>query len=323
MTSSTEATNTVTGLSKRERFLAAAHLQEVDRPPVGAWIHYHSASFTPRETADAHLAFQRTYDWDYLKVMHDYRLAVPAGLEEVARASDLDRVGDPSLDYVNFDAQREVLTILHDELPDVPLIDTLFSPIQTVVRALGASAVPFFQADPALAHAVLGRVALLLAEYVSGLSALGVDGLYFAVTGAGTDASALGLTSEQFADFVAPYDSHVLEAAEGLVRIIHLHGENLKTDLVVDYPGEVLSWSDRVSRPTIAEVAASGVVPMVGLDEVASIYWTPSQTVADVQRSRAQASDRIIVAPNCTVHSDVSPTVLRALRASVELPLAG
>ncbi len=304
---------------KRERFLAASRGEAVDRPPVGAWIHYGSAWLSPEATAAAHLAFLREFDWDYLKVMHDYRFPT-GGLDQITDPAQFDSIGLPG-DYPNYAAQRRVIELLRAAAPAVPLVETVFAPVQSLVRALGAAVVPLFQADPELAHRTLDRVASRLEEYVSGLAEQGVDGLFCAVTGLGTDWTGLGITPAQFAEWVAPYDRRVFAAAAGLVRIVHPHGENLDVSLIEDYPAEVMSWSPVVSRPTIEEVAAGPRIPMVGLNELGSSYWTPDQVYEDVRRARQAAGDRLIVAPNCTVHTDMNPTALHALRRSVERPL--
>ena len=67
--------------TKRDRFLTAARGGTTDRPPVGAWVHYGSARWSPQQVAEAHLRFYRDYDWDFIKVMHDYRIDLPEGLE--------------------------------------------------------------------------------------------------------------------------------------------------------------------------------------------------------------------------------------------------
>lgn len=308
---------------KRDRFLAAARGQQTDRPPVGAWIHYGSSFWTPDQVAEAHLRFYRQYDWDYIKVMNDFRLELPDGLTEIGDPAQLDLVVPyPDARLANFTKQTEVLRILRAEAPEAAIIETIFSPVQTLVRALGASVVEYFKADQALAHATLGRVAAALAGYAGNLAGLGVDGVFLAVNGASKDATSMGISPQQFRSWVAPYDRQVFAAAQGLVRIVHLHGEGADPELISDYPVEVLSWSDQVSAPTIAAAQATfGWVPMLGLDELNSLYWTPTQTQRAVLAARRQASDRIIVAPNCTLHSDGSPLVLQALRSSVEVPL--
>ncbi len=310
--------------TKRERFLKAAHGEQTDRPPVGAWIHFGSSFWTPEQVAEAHLRYYRHYDWDFIKVMDDFRLQLPAGLTEITDPAQLDEVvPDPQQSLDNLAKQAEVLKIIRAEAPDTAIIDTVFSPTQTIVRALGETVIDFFAADPALAHRTIGRVADALAHYVAGLRDLDIDGVFLAINGASTDPTSFGLSKQQFLDWIAPYDIQVLNAVEGLVRIGHLHGDGADPDLLTDYPFEVLSWSDKASAPTIADAGTKyGWVPMVGLDEIHSLYWTPSRAREEVLAARRAAGDKLIVAPNCTLHSDGSPSVVRALREAVELPLS-
>ena len=309
----------------RERFVAAGHGQSTDRPPVGAWIHYGTSFYNPRQAADVHLWFGEEYDWDYLKVMDDFRLEHPAGLDEITDVAQFaDVVPDPGAPLANLERQAETLRLIREGAPQRAIIDTVFSPMQTLVRAFGADVVEYFKADAALAHEVISRVATALASYASRLGDLGVDGIFLAVNGASSDSSSMGITAEQFDDWVAPYDRQVLEAAAGLVRIIHLHGEGVDLERVRDYPAEVASWSDLTAGISVAEVRDElGLVPMFGLDEVNSMYWTPSRTRQEVRRARELTGDRLILAPNCTVHSDLSPAVLRAFRELAEEPLQG
>lgn len=310
---------------KRARFLAAARGEATDRPPVGAWIHYGSSYWTPEQVAEAHLRFYHEYDWDYIKVMDDFRLDRPDGLEEITDPAQLDLlVPDPSAELTNLAKQREVLRIIRQQAPEAAIIDTVFSPVQTIVRSLGETVIDYLAADPGLAHRTIARVASALAAHVSSLPELGVDGVFFAINGASTDVTSYGLSPAQFRDWIAPYDQLVLAAGEGLVRIGHLHGEGADPALIAEYPFEVLNWSDSVSAPTIAEAKTNyGWVPMLGVTELTSLYWPPSKVVDSVLQVRREAGDQLIVAPNCTLHSDGSPLVLSTLRKAVELPLAG
>ena len=309
--------------SKRDRFLAAARGESPDRPPVGAWVHYGSARWSPEQVAEAHLRFYRDYDWDFIKVMHDYRIDLPEGLEEITDPAQLDDIlADPGVSLDSHARQHEVLELIRTAAPEAAIIETLFSPTQTLVRALGRIVIDYFKADPALAHRTIARVAGVLACYATGLADLGVDALFVAVNGASKDPTSFGLTPEQFRDWVAPYDIQVLAAATPLVRIAHLHGEDAQPELIADYPVEVLSWSDRDSEPAIADATSRyGWAPMVGIDEIDSLYWTPSEAAAHVLRARRAAGDRLIVAPNCTLHSDINPHALEGLRRGVEAAL--
>lgn len=306
-------------MKQSERFNAAVAGAGTDRPPVGAWIHFGSARWSAEQSAAAHLRFYSEYDWDYIKVMNDYRFTVPHGLTEITAPGQLARVGADPVRHPEFDVQLDVLGRIRRAAPDAAVIDTVFSPLQTLVRTLGDTVIPHLRASPDLAHQVLDAVTSRLEEYVARAGEVGVDGLFLAVTGAATDASSWGLSPAEFSDWVAPYDRRVLRAARGVARIIHAHGDNLNVELLRDYPAEVLSWSPQSSGLAIGEVhPATGRVPMLGLDEVGSLYWPPSRVRHSVLTARAEASDRLIVAPGCTLHSDTPPSVLTTLRASVE-----
>ena len=309
--------------TKRERFLTAARGQRPDRPPVGAWVHYGSANWSPEQVAQAHLRFYRDYDWDFIKVMHDYRIDLPEGLEEVTDPAQFDEIlADPGVLLDSHAKQHEVLRLIRAGAPDAAIVETVFSPTQTLVRALGGNIIEYFKADPSLAHRTISRVADVLSRYVAGLPELGVDALFLAINGASKDSTSFGLTPQQFRDWVAPYDVQVLTATPSLVRIAHLHGDEADPELIADYPTEVLSWSDKVSAPTIPEATSRyGWVPMVGIDELTSHDWTVGQATAHVVEARRAADDRLIVAPNCTLHSDTSPFVLTGIRRGVDVDL--
>lgn len=308
-------------MNKSERFFAAVHGEPVDRPPASAWIHFGSSLWEPELVADVHLKMFRDFDWDYIKVMSDYRFPTVGGLDEARSVDDLLAVGDPSLDYANRANQVSVLKRIRAAVGDAPVIDTAFSPFQTVVRTLGESAIGLLKSDPGVAHRVLRQVTDRLVESVRASDGL-ADGVFFSVNGASRDAAQLGFTRQQFAEIVAPYDKEVLAAAEGRVRILHAHGYDLIPEWFEDYPADVLSWSSTRTKPTLGDVAAQGRwVPMGGLDEIDSLYWEPSRVRDAVLRARRETGDRIVLAPGCTVHSDTAPSILRAFAAAARLSL--
>lgn len=300
-------------MTGRDRFAAVVAGQPVDHPPVGAWVHFGTALADPEVVVRAHLELRAAHGFDYVKAMHDYRLPAPDVADVRERVAGFGALGTEG---ASLDRQRAVLDGLRAGAPDAALVESLFSPFQTLVRSLGNDGVRVLRADPGLADEVLGRVAALLAGYVAELPARGVDALFLAVTGASTDWSSFGLTPEEYAGWVAPHDRTVLEAAAGPVRIAHLHGDDLRLDLLADHPHEVTSWSDAVSAPRIADVLAAGRVPMLGLDERLASYLSDDEVTAQVHRARREAGDRLVVAPNCTLHSDTNPHVLAALVAA-------
>ena len=55
-------------MSHRERVMAALRDEEVDRPPVSMWRHFFDDEVTAEGMAQAMLAFQQRFDWDFMKV---------------------------------------------------------------------------------------------------------------------------------------------------------------------------------------------------------------------------------------------------------------
>lgn len=55
-------------MNKHERVAAALAGHEIDRPPVGTWRHFVGREANACDLAAAMVEFQRTYDWDWVKV---------------------------------------------------------------------------------------------------------------------------------------------------------------------------------------------------------------------------------------------------------------
>ena len=133
-------------MNKKQRFLAAVRGEPVDRLPSVAWCNFATDSVDAAENARRQLAFQIACDWDICKVMNDYRLAPPAGIETIETPADMLRFAKQSMSERVFSEQLECLRIMRARLgPDVPLIDTLFEPFFSLLFAVGFSKAPFIR----------------------------------------------------------------------------------------------------------------------------------------------------------------------------------
>lgn len=306
-------------MDRRERFVATVQGERADRPPVSAWIHFGTAHLDPERTADLHLSFADSFDWDYIKLMHDYRFPLPDAAAETYGADYLWRIGDSQPDPASFDRQTTVIRRVCGGASERPVLETLFNPLQTLIRSAGARVLDLVRAEPEPAHAALGQITGALCGHVQRLQEMGVHGLFLSVNGAAGSANGWGITPSEYAEFVAPYDKEVLRAASGMIRVAHVHGYQLDMDRLKDYEYEVLSWAHHYTAPELGTLGgAYGKVPMAGLDEVKSLYYTPGQVIAEVARAVRAVDSRVLVGPGCTLHSDTPPAVLHALRRSVE-----
>jgi uroporphyrinogen decarboxylase len=305
-------------MDRRERFRAAVEGGAVDRPPVTAWVHFLSDHLSGARTAELHLDFLREYDWDIAKVMNDYRYPVPAGLERLDSAEAMRRFRRLSMSERSFAEQLEVIARLRRELgPDWPIVDTLFDPYQQVVRNVGFVQGKELPQHPEAAAEMLDAVTDTLCEYVRHSRAAGADGFFVSVNSAIRAGFPRGVDDTVFRNHQHAYDLRLLQAAQGSVRILHVHGVGLDLDRVLDYPYEVLSLSDRLQgNPSLGELRArTGRCLMGGLNENTIQEKPLPELRAEIDDAIRQAGrQRLILAPGCTVPSFTAQRTLRCLR---------
>ena len=311
-------------MNKRERFFAAVQGQPVDRPPVTAWVHFQSDHLAGKQVADLHLNFLRSYDWDVLKVMNDFRYAVPEGIQTLADASSLKAYRPQGLKSAAVQAQLECLDRLQDNVKgEVPLLETTFEPFQQIVRNIG-----FSQAANLYRHkdAALSALAIItedLCEYMGALRSRGIEGVFMSINGAIPEHLPRGASQENHELFQKPFAAAVLRAAEGMVRVLHVHGSSLLMERVEGYPCEVLSVSDRLpSNPGLAALRKfSDKCLMGGIDETRIQERTLPEIAEEINDTIAQAGkDKLIIAPGCTIASFTSQRNLALLRSCTRFP---
>lgn len=294
-------------MNKRERFFAAVHGGKIDRPPVTAWVHFLSDHLTGEQTAALHRCFLEAYDWDVAKVMNDYRYPVPAGVQTLEDAASLRAFKPLGLDEPCFAEQLKCLATLRDALgPDIALIDTGFDPYQQVLRNVGFDQAEHMWRHKADALRALQIVAENLCRYIRAVKAQGVEALFLSINGAIREGYPRGSNPQVYETFQRPFELQLLEAAEGMVRILHVHGVGLDLGRVLDYPCEVISISDRLpGNPSLS--ALRKITPkclMGGIDETRFQERNLPAIAREVDDALAQAGRRkFILAPGCTIPS--------------------
>ena len=305
-------------MSKRERFFAAIEGRAVDRPPVTAWVHFLSDHLSGEDTANLHVKFLRAYDWDVAKLMNDYRYPVPPGLELLDSAAAMRRFVRLSLDERAFAEQLRAIESLRRELgPDWPILDTLFDPYQQVLRNVGFSQAPAFAAHREAALEMLDAVADTLCRYVAAARAAGADGFFMSINSAIRAGFPRGADDATCRDFQRPFDLRLLAAAQGTVRVLHVHGVGLDLDRVLDYPCEAISVSDRLpGNPSLAQLRQrTDRCLMGGIDETRIQERSLPDVRAEIDDAFAQAGrQRFILAPGCTLPSFTPERTLRHVR---------
>ena len=324
-------------MTKRERVYAALDGKPVDRPPVALWRHFPQDDQRAETLAQAHTAFHKTFDWDFLKVTpasgyygDDWglRASFKPNREGIRHYTDrpIKKETDwPKLKRLDVTTgahgrELQTLRLLRKALPDDLLLATLFSPL-TIARTLaGETALLRYLRDSVdEMHEGLDIVAEATGKFAEESLAAGADGLFLATQCASTGY----MTIEEYEEFGRPYDLRVLEAGRHAeITILHIHGERIMFEQLIDYPVHVVNWHDRRTPPTLKEARAqySGTIAG-GVDSMETIGGTSAEKVtAEVKDAIAQtAGKRLIVTAGCVIPVDAPEANMRAARAAVEI----
>ena len=328
----------MTEMSKEERLRAAIGGEKVDRPPVALWRHFPGDDQRPEDLAAATVAFQRRYDFDFVKVTPASSFCVRDwGVRDQWRGSlegtrdylhypvqspdDWEQLAPLDPAQGRLGAQLRCLRLIADELGDeTPFIQTIFNPLSQAKNLAGKERLLMhLRRHPDAVRAGLEIITETTVRFVKAVRETGAAGLFYAVQHA-----QYGLLSEEeYATFGRPYDLWVLEAAQGLwLNVLHLHGVDVMFDLLADYPVQVINWHDRETWPTLAEGQRrfSGAV-CGGLQrwEVV-VRGDPAQVQAQAADALSQTGGRRFILGTGCVTPIVAPmSNIRAARKAVEV----
>lgn len=323
-------------LSKRERLQAALRGEALDRPPVALWRHFPVEDQDPEAFADAVIAFQQRFDFDFVKVTPASSFCVRDwGAEDrwegdtegtrryvrhpVQRPEDWPRL--PILDPERGALGEHLRAVerIRAALPEVPIVVTVFSPLAQAKNLAGPEALLLhMRRYPEALAAGLRIITESTRRFVRAALARGVDGIFYAVQ----HASYLLLSAAEYQAFGRPYDLAILEtAAEGWLNVLHLHGEAVMFDRFTDYPVAVWNWHDRETPPSLEEglQAVPGAV-LGGLSRVRTlVLGTPQDVQAEAQEAIARTGGRrFILGTGCVVPIHAPEANLRAARRAVD-----
>jgi uroporphyrinogen decarboxylase len=203
--------------------------------------------------------------------------------------------------------------------PDVPVLQTIFSPLTMVAKILGGPApTQLLPHAPVLAE-VLDRLADDVIAFARACLAAGADGLFFA-TQLAVQTDALPAFYRRFG---VPSDLKVLHGlrAHSWALILHLHGDRPMFELADEYPIDAVNWHARETEPSLAEGMRRTRRGLVGgVARTGAVLHGPPQAVTqEVGDAMAQTGGRrFLVAPGCVLPTTTPHQNLVALRRAVD-----
>jgi len=327
-------------MTKRDRMAAFLKGEKVDRPPVSFWRHFYPDETTPEGLAKAMLAFQKKFDWDFMKVnpRASYHaeafgslFSFPSDgqkpqLEEPVVKSHLDwtKLRPPSPgDGVLGDHLRALEIIADDISGEVPFIMTIFTPM-SVAANLCADMDQFLydmRKYPGEVHAALEVVSQTFAEFAEACVHVGASGIFLATTNWATRDR---LTLEEYLEFGRAYDLEILSPIIDKAELLVLHvckGNNMLLNLL-DYPVRMFNWDAAdPANPDIAGVRDKTDKCLIGgvshLNSFAEGLKDKALKEAR-QAFKSTGGNKWALGAGCTIPMDASEDTLFALRQAVE-----
>jgi uroporphyrinogen decarboxylase len=326
----------MSGMSKRERLAATVRGEPVDRAAVALWRHFPGDDQRAEDLAAAAVAFQRLYDFDFIKVtpdgsfcLHDWGAETRwLGNEEGTREYTRRVVSGPD-DWRKLqplDPRKGALgeqlrcleLINHQVGAEVPFIQTIFNPLSQAKNLAGPDFVADMRQHPATFRTGLEVITATTISFIEAARETGIAGIFLALQHATYNL----LSEEEYRTFGRPYDLRILEAAQGLwFNVLHLHGERVMFTTVADYPVQAVNWHDRETWPSLrAALGLTDKALIGGIRRVETMRrGTPQQVREEVADAISQTGGRRYIVGTGCVTDIVSPTSnIRAARQAVE-----
>lgn len=253
-------------LSKRERLEAVIADEAVDRTPVALWRHWPVDDQHSSELARVTLEFQRTYDFDFVKVTPNSNFAISGygaesrweGNEEGTRVwgARVIQTPDDWLALRPLDPRDGLLgevlvanTAIGRALgEETPFIQTIFNPLAQAKNLAGARLVSHMRQYPDAVKAGLAVITESTLRFIDALTDTGAAGIFLAVQHATYDL----LTEDEYRSFCRGLDLQILSACGDFwFNMVHLHGSDVMFDLVAEYPAQAINWHDAETPPSL------------------------------------------------------------------------
>lgn len=328
-------------MTKWERVRAALQGEEVDQVPVALWRHFPVDDLRADTLAAAHLAWQARYNFDLLKLTprsgyaaeawgwrataqyDEYGVARPLDLG-VRRAEEWRRLTVVPPHQGPWGEQVEAVSLLSSRLQGcVPLVQTVFSPLTIARKLSGGGLLEHLRCHPDWVEEGLAAIAESTAAFARACLDAGADGIFFATQ----MASYRELSREEYERFGRSYDLRVLKAVAGAgILILHLHGEDVMFESLLDYPVHAINWHDRRTSPSLDKARSlTRKCLMGGLDERDTLLGgSPADIEAQARDAISRTEARgLILAPGCVLATSTRDENIYATLRACRGRLAG
>jgi len=293
-------------------------------------------------TAEAMLAFQKEFDWDFMKInpradyhIEDWGLRQRWSHHEFKKHTKSDFPIRTADDWLKLKPLPPTAPVLSEHLKvvslirkgsdrELPLLMTVFTPLAVAGRMVedNQTLVEHIRTAPEKVEAALRAITETFVSFAAELRNAGADGLFFATT---QWASSEMLTWEEYERFGVPYDLEVVRAADSdALNLLHVcSGNNYLRQLSeLDYNASLYNWDSNDSTNMPLEKAFDEIKNGALVGGVDENDWllrsTPNEVAKRIEQMKNETDpSRLIIGPGCSIPPEVPLDNLRALRGTI------
>ena len=311
-----------------ERLENVLNGEPVDRPPFSFWHHFGLQHMDGQAVASVHIAFARRFQTDFVKVMNDYPYPIRDGLS-LDRMTDILQMRPLRGIEGSWSHQLLALKKIHESLgKEKWIVDTVYSPWTILGRFFGVdNVIKTAGSRPEIIKHGLDVITTSLVNYINEAAPY-INGIYFSLT----EADYSQFNPFEHYKICFPYNQAILEAAENKLRelkkkpfnILRLKGHRVFFESVKGYSSAAVSWEHFRTRPGLAKGLLAWKRPVLGgIDGETLHHGTPASIRDRFEKYSAEYLLKgLIIAPTCSLSTNVSPYLLEAITAGVNA-LAG
>jgi uroporphyrinogen decarboxylase len=326
-------------MNKQERLTKTIAGEPTDRVPAALWRHWPGDDQRAADLAHSVVNFQKTYDWDFVKVtpaasfsvtdygIHDEWEGDLEGTRTITKRAvvrSLDWTELRPLDPMKgtLGRQLECLRLIGEGLrsEDAPIIQTIFSPLAQAKYLSGNELLMrHIRTNADRVHTALNILTETTLRFVEALKRFPVVGIYYAIQHASYDM----MSEEEYKQFGLPYDRKILDTLpdKWWLNMLHLHGDAPMFKLCSQLPVHAINWHDQETEPDLAQAKTifNGAVSG-GLSRWQHLQYGTPNSIREQARAAMKLTNsrRFILASGCVTMITSPLSNIRAVREVVE-----
>jgi uroporphyrinogen decarboxylase len=292
-------------------------------------------------TVEAMLAFQKEYDWDFMKInpradyhTEDWGLRSEWSHQEFRKHEKVAYPVETAADWRKITPHASTPPSLAEHLTvvsrirkktdrELPILMTVFTPLAIAGRLIKDKQrlVEQLRNEPERIHGALRAITVTFTAYVSDLRNAGADGIFFATL---NWASSDMITWDEYLAFGVPYDLEVMKAAESdAINLLHVCASNNYLDKLAKIEGygcQLFNWdsADPSNRPIdrAGAILGNGKVAVGGVDQEGWLLHSDADEIGCMidKIKDHHSPTSLILGPGCVVPPEVPAANLHAIR---------